>query len=80
MAQSGMEMPKKNNKIHFRTYSQKHKDILVEAAKDHYTGSFSGFLKQWAVVIVRLTQAGLSAEWFIGNIDKVITFCRKEKE
>lgn len=64
-------MPKNNN-IGFRAYSQKHKDILTEAAKKHYTGSLSGFLKQWIVVICRLVQAGVSAEWMIANIEKVI--------
>lgn len=69
---------KKNNKLGFRTHSQKHKEILEEAAKKHYTGSLSGFLKQWVVVICRLVQAGVSAEWMIANIDKVIKFCNEK--
>lgn len=78
-ARSCIKMPKNNN-IGFRVYSQKHKEILEEAAKRHYTGSLSGFLKQWVVVLCRLTQAGVSAEWMIVNIDKVIKFCNSDKE
>jgi hypothetical protein len=65
----------KNNNVGFRTYSLKHKEILEDAAKKHYTGSMSGVLKQWVVVICRLITAGVSAEWMIANIDDVIKFC-----
>jgi hypothetical protein len=70
----------KNNKITIRTHSLKHKEILKEAAKRHYSGSLSGYIKQWVVVICRLIQAGVSAEWMIANIDKVIKFCNNGKE
>jgi hypothetical protein len=64
-----------DNNIGCRAYSSKHKKILEEAAKKHYTNSFSGFLKVWIVVICRLVQAGISAELLIANIESVINFC-----
>lgn len=77
MVKNRIEMSKSNN-IGFRPYSKKHKEILEEAAENHYTGTLSGFFKQWVVVICRLVQAEISAEWMIANIDKVVEFCRME--
>jgi len=57
----------------------KYKKILDKAADKHYSGTMSGMLKIWIVSVCKLIVSGITAEWFVDNIDEVIEFCLKKK-
>ena len=69
---------KQSNKVWCNLFPN-NKKILIKAKDEHPSGTMSGFLKLWFVVICRLIQAGISSEWIIANIDEVIEFCLKRK-